>query len=712
MTITRSDNPPGSGFNIGVNEILSILLERIWILILCAIIGGIAGYSHWMSSPKIYASHTTLLVTTARKNVMEGTKIQGAEEDNSRDAVNMNTSVELIRSKDVALRVVRRLKLTESSEFLLGEKPGTHLDESAAAERLQGDISAIIKNNTNLIILTVQHQSPKLAQKLSDIVAEEFILKNIQDRSEASTQVIQFLTEQVKKLDDNLHQADQALQKFSEDHPKLNFNDEEWKNLNSKFDELRKDRVVLEGDFHVVESMGQNYDTAKLLDLESIKNDPTVRTLQASVSDKEERNSVLARNLQADHPKMRWAVEDLQRLKQSLNEAAIHVAQGLPTRYDAALAQEKQLEGIVLERNKERAQYDALNREVTQNSEMVKDLRNHIKDVAVSKALAADDIKISEAASYPIQIEPSGKKIMLTFLGAGVMLGILLAFALNLLDNSIKSPDQIESTLHLPALSVVPESPSGEVPSPNSTSPQDELNPAVREAFRSLVVSMKLLGRKGEGQSFLFTSALPAEGKTFCSFHTSLQIAAQGHKIVLIDADLRKPLLHKLVPNARLENGLSDVLADQLSVDDALQETMNENFYFISAGSRSPNPQKLLASTALPDVIAQLAKKFEYIIIDSAPVNAVADTLLIALHVQRICLIARAGSTPERAVIRAIQALFSSAEKQPSGVVLNRYKRRRGLYYYYNYSYHKSYGYYGAYGEGEDKRSEEDEKAS
>jgi|GEM_PF-4964173 len=710
MTITRSDSPPGSGFNVGVNEILSILLERIWILVLCMIVGGVAGYSTWMNSPKVYSSTTQLLVTTARKNVV-GSKIQDVDNDDARNGVNMNTDVDLICSKAVAERVVARLNLTEDPEFLLGEKPGTHLTASAAAAKVKDAISASVQPNTNLILLMAKHRSPAMTQKLADTAAEEFIAKNIADRSEASKQALDFLFDQAGQMDKNLHQSAMELQKFRETNSTVVFDPEEWKDLNSKFNELRKNRLILEGDLHAVEGMGKNYDLEKLLALESVKTDPTVQTLLASISNKKEKYSIMSRDLQDGNPMLTAARSDIEYLQKTLFVAAVQAAQGLQERYQAAVTQEKQLETSVQKRNREMAQFDALQRDLDQNVDLSKNLRDRIKDTEVAKALDADDIKIAENASPPIQVEPSGKKIMLEYLGAGVILGVLIAFALNLFDNSIKTPDQIESSLHLPALSVVPEAPyKEEVPS-DSTS-QDALNPAVREAFRSLVVSMKLLGRKGEGKSFLFTSALPAEGKTFCSYHTSLQMVAQGHKVVLIDADLRKPLLHKLVPGARLENGLSDVLADQLSIDDAIQETMNENFSFISAGMRSPNPQKLLASTALPDVIAQLGKRFEYIIIDSAPVNAVADTLLIALHVQRVCLIARAGSTPERAVIRAIQALFSSSEKQPSGVVLNRYKRRRGLYYYYNYSYHKSYGYYGAYGEGNDKGSEDDEKAS
>lgn len=696
MTISRPDQAPGTGFNIGINDIFSILLERIWIVILCTVVGGIVGYAQLMRSPKIYATQVKLLVTSPKQVV----NIQKVSSEDERNITSMQTNIEQLRAKPLAERVVKKLNLANDPEFILGFPPGTKLTPDAAADQLQGMISAAIVSNANVIVVTVEHRSPAMAQKLANTIADEFINKNIEDHSQVSKQALHLLIEQAEQVQGKVAQSENEQQQYQEKNKGegVVLEDREFEDLNTRFNEIRKNRLVMEGDFKVVQAMGAQYDVDRLLVLSSIKNDPGVESLGFRISKQQEQIDAVSKRLRDDHPQMIQARRELSLLQASLTTAAVQAAQGLRNRYEAAFNQEKQLEEIVLQRKEKKMQFDAIARKADMDRGMFNSLQQRIKETEVLKALNADDIKILENADYPyVPVKPSAKKMILAAVGGGGLLGVLLAFGLNLLDNSIKTPDQIETNLHLPTLSVVAESPT--VKSSHSDKFHGDMSPAVRESFRSLVVSLKLLGRRGDGKSFLFTSALPAEGKTFCSFHCSLQFAAQGHRVVVVDADLRKPLLHKLVPNARLENGLSDILAEQISVDDAIQETNLENLFFISAGSRSPNPPKLLASTLFSEVVAQLGKKFDYIIIDSAPVNAVADTLLIAPHVQRVCLIARASSTPERAVIRAIQALFSSAEKQPSGVVLNRYKRRRGLYYYYNYSYHKSYGYYGAYGE-------------
>jgi capsular exopolysaccharide synthesis family protein len=266
------------------------------------------------------------------------------------------------------------------------------------------------------------------------------------------------------------------------------------------------------------------------------------------------------------------------------------------------------------------------------------------------------------------------------------------------MDSSVKTVEQSEALFKLPVLAAIPEARSESKPVRKSTgSPIDNVSPAVRESFRTLLVSMSLLGRKEEGRICLFTSAVPAEGKTFCSFHCAAHLAGQGARTLLVDADLRKPYLHHMVTKGELGAGVTEALSDQKTFDEVLQFTTIENLFFVSAGLRSPNPPKLLVNNSFQRLIDAYQDKFDYIIIDSAPVNAVADTLLMVQHVHRICLITRAGSTSRKATARAIEFLRQTG-KEPSGLVLNRFRDRRGLYYYYHYSYHKSYGKESAYG--------------
>jgi capsular exopolysaccharide synthesis family protein len=424
-------------------------------------------------------------------------------------------------------------------------------------------------------------------------------------------------------------------------------------------------------------------------------------TINESIAKKQEEIAAMTQRFTEEHPRLIKARGELKALQEALSAAAIDATNRVLPLYQEQVAQEKEMEQAVLKRSKEAIQYDALQREVESNRELYKTLLSRIKETEITKSMDDDSMRIVESAvASSAPVKPDSRKVILASIAGGLFLGLVLAFGLHMIDQTVKSPDQIEATVGLPALTVISEARRGRKSKSRSRGFQTDITAAVRESFRSLVVSLKLLGRKQDSRIFLFTSAIPAEGKTFCSYHCAVQLAAQGVRTLLIDADLRKPFLHEMVKDSSLVPGLSEVLSDQAKASEVIMATSVENLFFLSGGTHSPNPPKLLAGPALADMLNELRDLFDCIILDSAPINAVADSLLIAQHVQQVCMIARAGVTPTRALNRAIQSLSETAGKQPCGVILNRYRRRRGLYYYYNYSYHKSYGEYGAYGSG------------
>lgn len=674
---------------IGLGEIISILLERVWIIVLCTALCLIGGYAYVKRSPKIYSAQTLLFVE-AKKNVVN---IQEVSHENLRSYDVMQTNLQLIRSKPLLARVAKKLDLAHNANFW-GKfyNPEKIPSDEATTNFLSSIVFSSLREGTTLIDVRVEHQIPTLAQKVANEISREFILKNIEDRSTASEVALEFLFKQADKMNTELLQSEQNAHEYREKSKTTSIDSETFDDLNRRFNEVRKSRMMLEADLNEIQKSGN--DSKRLLVLRTINEDPSVKNLINSMEKKQEEAVGLSQRFTEAHPKVIQARGELSSLSASLNNAVFEAARNVYPRYMAESAQEKHLESMIGSRSRESIEYKALNRELDSNREIYKTLVTRIKETEVTKALEADDIKIVEEALLPRSpVKPNVPKIMLASFVGGLFLSFTLAFGLNFLDTSIKSPDQIESQLKLPVLTVVPEAKIV------SKGTKEDLNSAARESFRSLVVSLKLLGRKEDARSFLFTSALPAEGKTYCSYHCAVQLASQGHKTLLIDADLRKPLLHELVPNGKLEQGLSELLAQQMSFADVVRQTPIENLSFISAGSRSPNPPKLLANKAFATVMQAALQYFDFVLVDSAPINAVADTLLLAEHVQKICLIARAGVTPEKALVRAVQSLTGSAEKQPAGFILNRYKSRRGLYYYYNYSYHKSYGYYGAYGE-------------
>ena len=302
-----------------------------------------------------------------------------------------------------------------------------------------------------------------------------------------------------------------------------------------------------------------------------------------------------------------------------------------------------------------------------------------------------------------------------------------IVFGADALDRSIKTVDQAETTLGLPVLAAIPEAKAGK-PETNMTAAKQtswRLRPyrlvaeipeaPVAEAFRNLRAALSLLGPEAERRVSLFTSAVPDEGKSFTCTNYALALAQQGYRVLLVDGDLRRPSLHKIFQLSATKRispdlspgvpGIVDCLVDETNLESAarpippeqidipsdnialtgktLTATGGQLFVLVS-GRRAPNPAELLSGPSFGRLMAEAAKSFDRVVIDSAPVLAVSDTLLMTRHVQTVCIVLRAGKTPRPAVQRAISLLASSGIR-PAGVVLNRlpYSRGVGHYYYY-----------------------------
>jgi capsular exopolysaccharide synthesis family protein len=252
----------------------------------------------------------------------------------------------------------------------------------------------------------------------------------------------------------------------------------------------------------------------------------------------------------------------------------------------------------------------------------------------------------------------------------------------------------------MPAVSAVP---IGQKAASQTTMPLlAEPHGAVAEAFRTLRTSLSLLGPQSERQIFLFTSAVPGEGKSFCSSNYAVSLAQKGSRTLLIDSDLRLPTIGKIFFDGEAHAGVSDCIAGQCTLSEAIQTTSIENLFVMTAGNRAPNPAELLSGSGFPKMLRELTAQFDYIVIDSAPVNAVSDTLLLVKYVQTTCIVVHAGKTPVKAVLRA-KAKLAEAGATPAGFILNRLPKSSGTGYYYYYSAGQ-YGK-GVYGAPEDART-------
>ena len=355
-------------------------------------------------------------------------------------------------------------------------------------------------------------------------------------------------------------------------------------------------------------------------------------------------------------------------------------------------------EARLLEVTHKAIEYNDIKREQETDQALYNSVISRLKEVDVSKQLTESPVRIHETAVGAGPIRPSAMKKWTQCLLGGAAIGVGLALLMFFMDTSMKTVDQVEGITGVGVIAAIPKLSLNARASVLVTN--EERSGIVAESFRSLRASLTLHRINENARTFLFTSSMPSEGKTFCSSNFAVTLAQQGFNTLFIDADLRKPGGSIVFFGENRKPGLSEVLLRTCSMKNAIVPTHIDNLQIMTAGGRAPNPSELLTFENIDRVLKEALEKYDRIVIDSAPLLAVSDTLLIAPHIDLCTLVVRAFITPKKMVMRAIKSL-EETKTSPAGLILNFLPSGRGGYYAYYYSgkYYGSYGAKGVYGE-------------
>jgi polysaccharide biosynthesis transport protein len=505
--------------------------------------------------------------------------------------------------------------------------------------------------------------------------------------------------------------------------------------INGKLTAARADQIRLEGELQQVDQIGNNIDA--LLAIPSISAAPMVMDARRSIIQVEAGITTYALRYKDKHPKMMAAKAALAEAKQKLRQAVLAQPALMRNAIEQIKATEASLQqalqnqqGVAVNLNRTAIGYQELARQAETDRALYESVIRQIKETNLTKDVKANAVSVIEHSPFPnFPVSPRPTKTILLGLLGGLAVGLAFVFGADALDRSIKTVDQAETTLGLPVFAAVPDT-TDEGPvsrlkrrskpfgSSNYRVVVETPESPAAEAFRNLRAALSLLGPEAERKVSLFTSAVPNEGKSFTSANYSLALAQQGYRVLLIDGDLRRPNMHRIFrfPDANTSNnseedttpGVTDCLvgkADLASaarvispgeiqlVDEDIELTgkiltaTGGQLSVLAGGRRAPNPAEILAGPFFGQLIAEAANLFDRVVIDSAPILAVSDTLLMMPHVQTVCIVVRAAKTPRPAVRRAITLLAKSGIR-PAGLVLNRLRRSRGVGYYYYYASH------------------------
>ncbi len=510
--------------------------------------------------------------------------------------------------------------------------------------------------------------------------------------------------------------------------------EDKLQDLNNKLTAAKADRIRLEGELDQIQHDGDNIDA--LLAVPSISAAQMVTEARRTVTQIEAAITTYALRYKDKHPKMIAAKASLADAKEKLRQAVL----AQPTILRNAIEQTKSTEvslqealqdqqGVAVALNRTAIGWQELARQAETDRALYESVLRQIKETSLSKDVKANAVSVIEHSPLP-QSPVSPRPTRTIFLGllGGLVVGLGFVFGADALDSSIKTVDQAESTIGLPVFAAVPET-TDEGPvsrlkrrskralgsSTYRVVVETPESPAA-EAFRNLRAALALLGPEAERKVSLFTSAVPNEGKSFTSANYSLALAQQGYRVLLIDGDLRRPTMHKIFrfPAVKTnsdevsEPGVIDCLLGEAEVASAARQIpageiqiVDENIALtgniltatggqlsvLAGGRRSPNPAEILAGPFFGRLVNEASALFDRVVIDSAPILAVSDTLLMTPHVQTLCIVVRAAKTPRQAIRRAISLLAKSGIR-PAGLVLNRLRRSGGVGYYYHYSSH------------------------
>jgi succinoglycan biosynthesis transport protein ExoP len=714
-------------------EYWNVLVKRRRLIGLCVALVLIVGAVISILSRPTYRATTTLDIEKDKASPVD---VASGPVSYGYDPEFLPTQTKLMKSREVAERVVQRLNLAQSPELSPATKgfsrksPGGAGSDLIArtALKVQSDIEILPIRGTNLVELSYVASSPKLAADVANSIADAYIDWNLESKYQVVGQASQFLTTQIEQLKSEIDRKEQQLQAYGRSKdivsvdPKANGTLQNLESLNKDYADAVADRVAKEARYHEVQTARPDTiaDTLSNGLVSGLRND------QARL----EREYAEKLNLfKPEWPAMQQLKAQIDKSHQHLDsviqETVSKARDVARSDYLTALRREESLKAVLqgqkgeaMTLNTNAVEYTNLKTEVDTKRNMLDTLLKKNAETEVTSRLRGErlsNIRVVDRALAPtLRFRPSYRQNGLLSLFLGAALGIGMAFLLEYLDRSLRTAEQVERVLRLPALGIIPavgaeaggygygygyamrarlgkkNAEGGKADKiPIELLPHEQPRSTIAEAYRAFRTSL-LLSRAGGLKVIAVTSTLPSEGKTSTALNLAVVLGQLGKRVVLIDADLHKPRLHETL---RLSNrvGLVSILAENIAPTEAIQKTSIPGVFVVTAGPNSPNPSGLLSSDAMKMFLEFVSMNFDYVIIDTPPVSPVADALLLGNLTDGVVLTVKGGSTPREQIIRVRDKLLRSNVKILGVLINNLFEHVPGYGKYYKY-YGKEYG--------------------
>ncbi len=739
-TAPRGGGDSGEGLSLA--DYLGILVRRRWLMTtVVATVLVVAALQVFTTTPQ-YRATVTLQIDPEDFKVLPYEEIAQSGGSQRQLEEYLWTQAEKLRTRSLAQRVVERLELAADEAFTEPARKGILVDlaanfmgslrrllvrrersgepsvkaETALAERFSGHLQVRLLRNTRLIKVSFDSPSQKLAADVANTLAEEFIEQHLESKFNATVRATDFLHKQLEDLKVGMEQSEQNLHKYAQDKKIVNL-DEQRPISRKRLEDINDELTRIQGELVAQRVRYDALRSAEAGALPDLLKNETIRGLEANLGELQGELAGLSGRYGPEWPRVKELRLKITELGHQLAQENARVRESAAseyrlarTRYDRLAASLEDQRQVVDRLGEDSIQYRVLKREVDTNKELYEGLLQRLKEAGVAAGLRSSNIRIADPAVVPrLAAAPNKSRSLALALVLGTLLGIGAALVAEVLDNTVKSTEDVVTQLGLPALGVIPSlgatangHKAGRWGALLSTARRQRFRRPVLahespktmrgrawEAYRSLRTALLLSHSEKPPQVIVVTSALPGEGKTTTAANTAMALAQTGARTVVVDLDLRKPALAATF-DLDPDKGMSTYLSGHTDLSSLVRETRLPNLYAIGAGPPAPNPPDLLGSPRMAKGLELLREYFQYIVIDTPPGLELSDALILSARgVDGVLLVARGGRTPLPALRKTGENLHRVGARI-LGVLLNDVDMR--LAHYGDY-----YGYYGGY---------------
>ena len=578
------------------------------------------------------------------------------------------------------------------------------LSEQEAGRMVRGAVTTRGRPSTNIVEISYTGTDPFTVKAVTNAIAEAYQAYSSENRLQEAASRASIIAQSLEDQRDRLDSAQDAMRAFKQGNQLSNVTAEQTELITSiaRFEEVRDAALIERGVYEQLMGRLTAADTSseelrKLAASEAVRSNPYVNSLYEQWFELRTRQEELrAQGKVSPHPEAKAVDSLIAATKFSLQQASGLYLQGLQSRLQSITNRIDELRDDMKKYPELEAVEAKLFADLRTIQSVYDALQSEYQRARIAEQVEDQSVEIVDRAPQPTApISPNRKRVYLTAMIFGVMLGLAAAMAVEQLDDSVKSPDEARERFDLTVLGTIPQiKEAGARRMVQGTSHRlvTHLDPRspVAEAYRSLRTNLAFARAHDALKTLVLTSPGPADGKSTTVANLAITFAQQGQRTLLIDADLRRAVLDQLFAVSR-EPGLTDVLVGRAKLMDVINESEIPNLSVLGSGPFPPNPSELLGSQAMRDILRQARESFDIVLLDSPPLLAVTDAAVLSTMVDGAILVVRMGSTARTSVRRAKSQLHT-VHGRLIGTVLNDVDFRAGLYgggygYYYYYYY-------------------------